>query len=146
MAVESDDRRSRRRIIAGAAVAILLVVAFAWAFGGQLGPATSGTPLALRTDPLHIGGSGCAGVALMPPLQVVVEGGALLVVALPGGEDQRLVWPFGFQARLIDGGGVLFDNHGAVVAREGDAPDIGGARWDDGTFHVCDANGRSVLG
>jgi hypothetical protein len=139
MAGGSVNGRRRGRVAASLLAAGLLLLGLAWALGLRPLPTVPGTPLALVTDSPHVFSS-CAGTGIASPLRVVVQDGALLVVAADTGQDQRLVWPFGFQARLVEGKGVLFDDHGAVLLRDGDAVTVGGWTRTDGSYLVCDAS------
>jgi hypothetical protein len=138
MSGKAGNGRRRGRVMALLLASALLLVGLAWVLGVRPLPTVPGTPLALATDSSHIFSS-CAGTGMASPLRVVVQDGALLVVAADTGQDQRLVWPFGFQARLVDGKGVLFDDQGAVLLREGDAVTVGGWTRTDGSYLVCDA-------
>jgi hypothetical protein len=56
-----------------------------------------------------------------------------------GGMSVR--WPWGWSAVLLDGRAALYDEHGQVVAHEGDAMQIGGSTNGDswsmcGAYHV----------
>ncbi len=52
------------------------------------------------------------------------------------GEQTPVEWPFGYTARLVSGGVILFDETGKAVAREGDAITVGGG-FGNLFWHAC---------
>jgi hypothetical protein len=123
-------------VLASVAVVVLAVVAFAC--GVRPPHVLPGTPLALRTEPNPSITLGCPAAAIVPS-SVAVREGALVLVPVGTTTVIEVVWPHGYEARLVDGRGALFDDWGSEVAAEGDVFDgtLGGGTGIDDLFHVC---------
>lgn len=93
----------------------------------------SGTPLGIETAGFQLGSGACGGVGI-PPFRIERDGDSLRYTEVGTGPI-RIIWPFGFSARLQDGRAVLYASDGAVVGREGDVLDeIGACPRSDGAF------------
>ena len=128
---------------------VLLVVATA-ALGGAviqlLGPSRpaalppGATSLALVTQPWRLwppSGFGCP-TALVVPIRVERDEGALIFSDAADGIRSQLVWPNGFSARLVNGRAELVAPDGSVLAREGDViSKLAGGAADNGDILVC---------
>jgi hypothetical protein len=127
-------------VLASVVVVVLVVVAFA---NGVRPPhVLPGTPLGLRTEPNPSITLGCPAAAVVPS-RLAVRDGALVLVPVGTTTVIEVVWPHGYEARLVEGRGALFDDWGSEIAAEGDVFDgtlgggTGGGTGIDDLFHVC---------
>jgi hypothetical protein len=60
-----------------------------------------------------------------------------LALGVEGGANQQVIWPFGWIARRTDGGLVLVNAKGTVVAREGNRIQLGGGHDGNGAWVTC---------
>lgn len=54
-----------------------------------------------------------------------------------GGQVRRIIWPYGYSARIEGDVAVLVNEHGEIVAKEGDHLVLGGGLGLDGIFEAC---------
>ena len=109
----------------------------------RVAPLFTGPAVPADAERLHITTAapnlnmGCA-TALLSPVRVSTDGGAVVLVSVESGEPVRVVWPAGFGAWRIDGKAVVADPWGSVVGREGNVLDgFGGGSSSDDVFHIC---------
>jgi hypothetical protein len=82
----------------------------------------------------------------MRPVRVVRNSDSLDLVNVQTGRTIRVLWPMGFEARLIDGRGAIVDYNGNVVGREGDVLEgIGGGLGLEDRFFICSINDFQYL-
>lgn len=74
--------------------------------------------LGIKTAGFQFLPGGCAGAALSP-FRIERNGAELVFMQQDVGRIE-IVWPFGFQARIVDGKGVLFASDGITVGKEGE--------------------------
>jgi hypothetical protein len=133
--------RRHRRLVAGLAIALLLIVVGLLRLS-PLWPGPSlpqgATPLALATEPAHlIPTMGCP-TALLAPARVALTGDTVVLVPESGGEPIKVVWPTGWAAWRLAGRAELVSRDGTVIGREGDIVEgFGGGVGTDDAFHVC---------
>lgn len=114
-------------------------------------PVPSGaTSLPLPTEPpaitLPSGAQYACAAALLLPVRVVVQGGAISFVSVATGTEMRLVWPRGFTARSVGGRAEIVAPDGSVLAREGDVlSGLGGGVGVGDAFHICSIGGTIYL-
>jgi hypothetical protein len=105
------------------------------------GSTMPGEPLALRTAGFQLGLGGCASAALSPFR--IERSGSEMVFTQPDVGRIDVVWPFGFQARLVDGKGVLYASDRTTIGIEGDVlSDVGGSGAFGDGFFVCSIGSR----
>lgn len=99
------------------------------------------TPLAMLTQPWRLwppSGFGPCHTALLPPIRVERDGGAMVFTRVDTAERRSVVWPNGFSARLMDGRAELVAPDGSVLAHEGDViSNIGGGSAANGDALLC---------
>lgn len=85
-------------------------------------------------------------MALVSPIRVERDGGAMVFTRVDIGERRSVVWPSGFSARLMDGRAELVYPDGSVLAGEGDViSNLAGAAADNGDTLVCFDPGTKPL-
>lgn len=127
----------------GALVIALLAVGV-YMLGRPADPAPlpgGAVPLGLRTRPPEwsLPGlpRGCP-LAEVNPVRLVRESGSLVFDLAESGQRIRLVFPYGFTARLVADRAELVSPAGVVVAREGDVVSgLMGASADNGEEILC---------
>jgi hypothetical protein len=105
--------------------------------------AAGAEPLGLLIQPnpaLSVQPGGCP-TAQIQPVRVARSGSSLIFVSADDGAVERLAWPSGFSARLVDGRGELVTPAGSVFAKEGDVlSQLIGSAADNGDLLVCFAS------
>ena len=134
------SRAIRRRIaafvvLALGAIALVAAVSAYWSLFGP-GSGLPGEPLSIVTEPDPSTSNACM-MARLGGLEMGHEG--LAVVFKP---DADITWPYGTQARLVDGKAQLFAPNGIRIGVEGQTlPAFAGGMGTDNRFHVCAAGG-----
>jgi hypothetical protein len=77
----------------------------------------------------------CAGALLTG--QLTEQGAELVVVPIPGGPSEHVVWPSGHAVKRDGDRLVLTNVFGQVVARANDRVHLGGGERESGTWVVC---------
>jgi hypothetical protein len=78
--------------------------------------------------------AGCAAAALTP-FRIEREAEDVVFVQLRPENRMKIVWPYGIDARLVDGRAVLYASDGTVVGEEGDVlGEVGGADGREGFY------------
>lgn len=139
---ESGLRRPLTRFGGGIAAVLTVVVVGAILFSQQSGPVGQ-----RRSDSLNLlTQSQRYTVCDLARAEgtLVVDPRSGLGLESPGSSSRPISWPYGFSARMDQGRWALIDDHGAVVARTGDALTMAGGVGSDDIFGACSV-GMSVL-
>ena len=131
--------RRRKALIAIAAMGLVGLALVAL----RVAPLFTGPAVPAGAERLHIITAapnlnmGCA-AALLSPVRVSTDGGALVLVSVESGEAVRVVWPAGFGAWRIDGRRWSPIRGAASSAGKGTSSTASGeAAGSDDAFQIC---------